>query len=80
LLSAIIDCGASRCAASTNNVREATYTPEFRHDSTAVRTIRFMIVAAPGTCVRVSAAANGDEPAVISVHGTIATTSSTDST
>ena len=34
--------GASRRAASTNSMREAVYSPEFRHDRTAVSTTAFM--------------------------------------
>ena len=35
--------GASRRAASTNNIRDAVYIPELRQLSTAVRTTAFMI-------------------------------------
>src|SRR5262245_5260071 len=79
-LRATRDCGASLRLASTNSTREVTYSPEFRHDSTAVRTITFMSVATPGIPVRSSASANGELPGATSRHGTTATIKRIDNT
>jgi hypothetical protein len=51
--------------------------PEFRHDSTAVTTIAFMMSAEPGMPIRSSAAMNGELPSSVLFHGTIATTTNT---
>ena len=42
LLTAISQRGASPLSAIANSTRAVTYTPELRHDSTAVSTMRFM--------------------------------------
>ena len=46
LLTVIRPTGASRRAASTNSIRDAVYSPEFRQDSTAVSTTAFMMWSA----------------------------------
>src|ERR1044072_7633114 len=52
--------GASRRAASTNNIRDAVYMPEFRQLSTAVSTTAFMMWSAYGMPMAVNAATHGD--------------------
>ena len=42
MLTAVSQRGASPLSAMANITRAVTYTPEFRHDSTAVMTMRFM--------------------------------------
>jgi hypothetical protein len=54
--------------------------PEFRHDSTAVTTIAFMMSAAPGMPISSSAAMKGELPTLASFHGRTATTMATAST
>ena len=54
--------------------------PEFRHDSTAVTTIAFMMSAEPEIPIVSSAAMNGELPSSASFQGTIATTTATAST
>ena len=47
--------------------------PEFRHESTAVTTIAFMMSAAPGMPIVSSAAMKGESPSLVSFHGTMQT-------
>src|SRR3954453_23866487 len=47
--------GASRRPARTKSMREAVYRPEFRQDSTAVRTTAFMTWSAYGNPIFVKA-------------------------
>src|SRR6478735_10342582 len=47
--------GASRRAASTNSIRDAVYSPEFRHDSTAVSTIAFIRWSTKGRPITLNA-------------------------
>ena len=56
------------------------YRPEFKHESTATSTMRFMIVAANGMPIRSSAIANGEELGAISFHGTTARMQNTEPT
>src|SRR6476661_2096152 len=63
--------GASRRAASTNSIREAVYSPEFRHDSTAVSTTAFIRWSANGIPIRPKARTNGDVPDSFWSHGTM---------
>src|SRR5512133_1196636 len=48
--------GASLRAASTNNMREAVYSPELRQDRTAVKTTKFITSAAKPMFIRSNAA------------------------
>src|SRR5262245_7878989 len=64
-------CGASRRAASTNNIRDAVYMPELRQLSTSVSTTAFMMWSAYGRPIFVNAATNGDAATVLSFQGRI---------
>src|SRR5215213_1224879 len=66
-----IRAGASLRADSTNSIRDAVYSPEFRQDSTAVRTTTFMKSAAPGMPICSMAATYGDSPRRAEFHGRI---------
>src|ERR671934_934710 len=66
-----IRAGASRRAASTNSMRDAVYRPEFRHDSTAVSTTKFMMFAAPGMPILSMAETYGEAPSLVEFHGRI---------
>ena len=48
LLTRTSRAGASRRADSTKSIRDAVYSPEFRHDSTAVSTTAFIRWSANG--------------------------------
>src|SRR6478752_6407962 len=72
--------GASRRPDSTNNIRDAVYRPEFRQESTAVRTTAFMMWSAPGMPISVNAATNGDAPISAEFHGTITASRNTEPT
>src|SRR4051795_8432116 len=52
--------GACRRAASTNSIRDAVYSPEFRQDRTAVSTTAFMTWSAPGMPISLNAATYGE--------------------
>src|SRR5689334_18510008 len=67
----IIALGASRRAASTNSMREAVYIPEFRHESTAVRTTAFMMSSAYGMPIALNAETYGDAASWSEFHGRI---------
>lgn len=54
--------------------------PEFRHESTAVRTIAFMMFAAAPIPIWSSAAENGDVPTFVSFHGSTTTIRQTETT
>src|SRR4029453_14419206 len=71
LLTDSMKAGASRRAASTNSMREAVYRPEFRHDSTAVSTTKFMISAANGIPITSIAETYGESPSLVEFHGRI---------
>src|SRR5690349_11056166 len=76
-------CGASWRAASTNNIRDAVYMPEFRQLSTAVSTTAFMMWSAYGMPISVNAATNGDAlwwPVLAKSQGRIVTTRNTEPT
>ena len=75
-----IHCGASPRRASAKFIREATYNPEFRHESTAVSTIAFMTCAAAGMPISSSVEANGDLPSSAEFQGRMATIRNTEST
>ena len=46
---------------------------EFRHESTAVTTIAFMMSAEPGMPMVSSAAMKGESPSLVLFHGTMQT-------
>src|SRR3954454_22100376 len=71
LLIASIRPWASLREDSTNSIRDAVYSPEFRQDSTAVKTMTFMKSAAPGMPIRSMAATYGDSPSSAEFHGKI---------
>src|SRR5215213_148570 len=71
LLIASIRAGASLRADNTNSIRDAVYRPEFRQDSTAVSTTKFMMSAAPGIPISAMAATYGDSPSSVEFHGRI---------
>ena len=54
--------------------------PEFRHDSTAMMTIAFMISVAAGMPSCPSALTNGDWPTSMLFHGWMVTSSRTEPT
>src|SRR5215217_4454203 len=66
-----IRAGASLRADSTNSIRDAVYSPEFRQDRTEVRTTTFMKSAAPGMPICSMAATYGDSPSCAEFHGRI---------
>src|SRR6478609_10677636 len=69
LLTRIKPIGASRRAESTNSIREAVYSPEFRQDRTAVSTTAFMIWSANGIPIAWNAATYGDAASSVEFHG-----------
>src|SRR5918996_5913835 len=71
LLTDSIRIGASWRAASTNSMRDAVYSPEFRQDSTAVSTTKFMISAANGIPISSMADTYGESPSSVEFHGRI---------
>ena len=80
LFTATSQRGASPLSAIENNTRAVTYTPELRQDSTAVSTMTFMMVAAPGMPMASSASANEESPDLNRVHGTMQRISAIEST
>ncbi|GAB2714148.1 hypothetical protein GCM10027089_42740 [Nocardia thraciensis] len=72
--------GASPRDASTNNILDDVYKPEFKHERTAARTTMFMIVLAPGTPIVSSTVTNGDRPGSTVFHGWIVTIRKVDRT
>src|SRR6266487_1142276 len=63
--------GASRRAANTKSIRDAVYRPEFRQDSTAVSTTKFMMSAAAGMPILAMAETYGEAPSSVEFHGRI---------
>src|SRR5450631_976161 len=80
LLTRVIKAGASWRPASTKSIREAVYSPEFRQDSTAVRTTAFMMLSAYGIPMTFMAATYGDAPVSVPFHGRMTASRKTEPT
>src|ERR1700739_1181143 len=61
-------------------MRDAVYRPEFRQDSTAVRTTAFMTWSAPERPMCLNAATYGEAPSSTESHGRITTSRKTEPT
>src|SRR5437763_16178127 len=78
LLTVANDFGASPRSPSENAIRDAVYSPEFRHDSTAVSTTTSITVPAYGMFSDVSTATYGLLETARSFHGNSATITAID--
>src|SRR5689334_1220460 len=78
--SLVKNLGASPLRVSANSIREVVYSAELRHDSTAVRTMKFITVLTPGMPSTPRTAAYGLTPTLSAFHGCTATTTKIDPT
>lgn len=74
LLNFIKRRGASFLSAREYSILDVVYKPEFRQESTAVRTIKFIICAGAGTPICSSTATKGLSKIFAEFHGNSATT------
>ncbi len=70
--------GASPLSAIEKSILEFVYKPEFKQESTAVKTIKFIICAAAGTPICSSTATNGLFSMFAEFHGRSVTTTAID--